>query len=369
VFLSYNPFIDITFQANQTIPALVKTLLSFLVIILLTCSCSPVTGTVIATSSAPANWYSVYFTNPMDPSNTSYHGGIDESLAAAIDQARISIDMAIYDLNLWSVRDALISAHRRGVQVRVVSDSDNMDEQEIQELIEAGIQVLGDRRESLMHDKFVIIDRLEVWTGSMNFTTGGAYLDNNNLIRIRSSQLADDYTIEFEQMFTDDRFGTRKTPSTPHPTFSLNGSLIEAYFSPEDGTLAHILSTVNAATESIYFLAYSFTSDDLRQALISCAQSGITVAGVFDHDQYLFNTGTEYENLLNAGVDVHLDGNPRLMHHKVIIIDGQVVITGSYNFSNNAEHNNDENTLIIHNQDIAALYLAEFQQVYQNAQR
>jgi phosphatidylserine/phosphatidylglycerophosphate/cardiolipin synthase-like enzyme len=348
---------------------LVKTLLSFLVIILLTCSCSPVTGTVIATSSAPANWYSVYFTNPIDPSNTSYHGGIDESLAAAIDQARISIDMAIYDLNLWSVRDALISAHRRGVQVRVVSDSDNMDEQEIQELIEAGIQVLGDRRESLMHDKFVIIDRLEVWTGSLNFTTGGAYLDNNNLIRIRSSQLADDYTIEFEQMFTDDHFGTRKTPSTPHPTLSLNGSLIEAYFSPEDGTLAHILSTVNAATESIYFLAYSFTSDDLRQALISCAQSGITVAGVFDHDQYLFNTGTEYENLLNAGVDVHLDGNPRLMHHKVIIIDGQVVITGSYNFSNNAEHNNDENTLIIHNQDIAALYLAEFQQVYQNAQR
>ena len=71
----------------------------------------------------------------------------------------------------------------------------------------------------------------------------------------------------------------------------------------------------------------------------------------------------------NAGLDVWLDGNPRLMHHKVIIIDGQIVITGSYNFSNNAEQNNDENTLIIHNQDIAAQYMTEFQQIYDLSQR
>ena len=251
----------------------------------------------------------------------------------------------------------------------MVTDSDNLDEQEIQELKESGIQVQGDHREGLMHDKFVIIDRLEVWTGSMNFTTGGAYLDNNNLIRIRSSKLAEDYTTEFEQMFTGDHFGPSKISGTPDPAFTLDGSLIEVYFSPEDGTLEHILSAVNAAQESVYFLAYSFTSDDLRQALLRLAQAGVTVAGVFDHDQHLFNTGTEYENLLDAGIDVRLDGNPRLMHHKVIIIDQQVVITGSYNFSNNAEHNNDENTLIIHNQDIAAQYLAEFQQVFQNGQR
>ena len=63
------------------------------------------------------------------------------------------------DLNLWSIRDALISAHRRGVDVRMVTDSDNMDEQEVQEIKAAGIEVLGDRHESLMHDKFVVIDR------------------------------------------------------------------------------------------------------------------------------------------------------------------------------------------------------------------
>ncbi len=316
-----------------------------------------------------ADWYTVYFTDPTSPTADSYRDGPDEQLAKAIDGARLSVDMAIYDLNLWSIRDALVAAHRRGLQVRVVTESDNMDEQEIQDLKQAGIQVVGDRHEGLMHDKFVVIDRAEVWTGSMNFTTGGGYLDNNNLLRIQSTKLAGDYTGEFAQMFVEDHFGPDKTPGTPNPQVTINGSLVEAYFSPEDGTLAHILEAVNSAHESIYFLAYSFTSDELAQALIDRSQAGVKVAGVFDEDQYHSNEGTEYDRLLAAGVDVRLDGNPRLMHHKVIIIDGRVVISGSYNFSNNAENNNDENTLIIHNQDIAASYFAEFQQIYTKAQR
>ena len=290
-----------------------------------------------ATPTEPSpGWYSVYFTDPYSQLARTYRGGIDENLAAAIDQARLSVDVAVYDLNLWSIRDALLRA---------------------------------DRREGLMHHKFVIIDRSEVWTASMNFTTGGGYLDHNNLIRLQSTKLAKDYRYEFEQMFLNDRFGSSKVPGTPDPTFRLNDSLIEVYFSPQDGTLAHLLAAVQSARESIYFLAYSFTSDDLAAALIERAGAGVTVQGVFDQDQYRSNIGTEYDNLVNGGIDVRLDVNPRLMHHKVIIIDQQIVITGSYNFSNNAERNNDENTLIIHNQDIASAYLAEFRQIYNKAQR
>ena len=353
---------------------MIKITLPLLVVILITCACAPgaslqetVTPSVL--TAAVQGWYTVYYTDPSSPTASSYRGGPDESLASAIEQARISVDVAIYDLNLWSVRDALISAHRRGVDVRLVTESDNMDEQEVQELKEAGIEVLGDRQEGLMHDKFVIIDRSEVWTGSMNFTTGGGYLDNNNLIRLQSSKLAEDYTHEFEQMFIDDHFGANKKPGTPNPTMTVNGSLIEVYFSPEDGTLDRILTAVNAAQESISFMAYSFTSDELAEALIERAKSGVSVLGVFDEDQYHSNVGTEFDTLKNAGIDVRLDGNPRLMHNKVIIIDHQVVITGSYNFSNNAEHNNDENTLIIHNQNIATQFLAEFQQIYDMAPR
>ena len=353
---------------------MVKITLPFFVLLFITCACS--SGISLQDTIAPtvatkpaSEWYAVYFTDPTSPTASSYRGGIDENLATAIDQARLSVDVAIYDFNLWSLRDALINAHRRGVDVRMVTDSDNMDELEIQELKEAGIEVIGDRKEGLMHDKFVIIDRSEVWTGSMNFTTGGGYMDNNNLTRLRSSKLAEDYRLEFEQMFVDDHFGADKIRNNPNRTITVDNSQIAAYFSPQDGTLEHILEAVNSAQESIFFLAYSFTSDELADALIEQAKSGVTVKGVFDKDQYHSNSGTEFDRLHNAGIDVDLDGNPRLMHHKVIIIDQQVVITGSYNFSYNAEHNNDENTLIIHNPAIAADYLAEFQKIYALSQR
>jgi phosphatidylserine/phosphatidylglycerophosphate/cardiolipin synthase-like enzyme len=353
---------------------LTKNCLFILVLIFITCACVPSTSleeriTPPAPTAVEPDWYTIYFTNPTSPTASSYRGGPDEILAVAIDQARVSVDIAIYDLNLWSLRGALIDAHRRGVTVRMVTDSDNMDEQEVEEIKEAGIKVLGDRQEGLMHDKFVIIDRTEVWTGSMNFTTGGGYLDNNNLIRLRSSKLAEDYTFEFEQMFVDDHFQWLKTAGTPNPVVTMNGSRVEVYFSPQDGTLEHILNAVNAAQKSIYFMAYSFTSDGLAEALIERAKSGVSVTGVFDKDQYHSNVGTEFDSLREAGIEVYLDGNPRLMHHKVIIIDQEIVITGSYNFSNNAEHDNDENSLIIHNQDIAAKYLKEFQQIYEQSQR
>lgn len=353
---------------------MIKITFPLLILIFITFACTSSTSpqdtiTSITPTSTISDWYAIYFTEPTNPSAASYRGGIDENLGAAIGQARISVDVAIYDLNLWSLRDALINAHRRGVVVRMVTDSDNMDELEVQELKDAGIEVLGDRQASLMHDKFVIIDRSEVWTASMNFTTGGGYLDNNNLIRIRSSKLAEDYRLEFEQMFLDDRFGEKKNSITPNPTVTVNDSQIEIYFSPQDSTLEHILEVVNAAQESVYFLAYSFTSDELADALIDKAKSGVTVRGVFDKDQYHSNLGTEFDRLHNAGIDAQLDGNPRLMHNKVIIIDQQIVITGSYNFSNNAEFQNDENTLIIHNQDIATKYMAEFQQIYDLSQR
>jgi phosphatidylserine/phosphatidylglycerophosphate/cardiolipin synthase-like enzyme len=218
-----------------------------------------------------------------------------------------------------------------------------------------------------MHNKFVVIDRQEVWTGSMNFTINGAYRNDNNLIRIRSTQLAENYTTEFEEMFIDDRFGEGSPANTPHPYFGLDGTLIETYFSPEDGTAARIVQLIRDAQESVYFLAFSFTSDEIAAAMIERAQAGVIVAGVFEQSQYRSNTGTEYDNLRAAGLDVHLDGNRDNMHHKVIIIDEAVVITGSYNFSASAEERNDENTLIIHRPDLADVYMTEFNAIYASA--
>jgi phosphatidylserine/phosphatidylglycerophosphate/cardiolipin synthase-like enzyme len=189
------------------------------------------------------------------------------------------------------------------------------------------------------------------------------------LIRIHSAELAENYLAEFEEMFSEGRFGAGSPMNTPHPVISIAGTRVETYFSPEDGTAERLVALIREAQESVYFLAYSFTSDEIAAALLEKAQEGVIVAGVMDESQARTNTGSESERLRAAGLDVYLDGGQGSMHHKVFLIDERIVVTGSYNFSANAEERNDENTLILYNSEIAELYLAEFNRIYAEAQQ
>jgi phosphatidylserine/phosphatidylglycerophosphate/cardiolipin synthase-like enzyme len=352
---------------------LLALLISSLLLLSLT-SCDenlPSRSTPVGESTAVdlSAWFNIYFTDPKNPSAGSFRGGVDTKLAAAIEKARLSVDVAILDLNLWSLRDALIDAYRRGVEVRVVTESDYLDEPEIQDLLEAGISVLGDRREGTMHNKFVVIDRAEVWTGSMNFTTTDGYLNDNNLLQVRSARLAENYTTEFNEMFEDDLFGPDVRLATPYPALDVEGVPIEVYFSPDDGVASRLLNLIQSASESLYFMAFSFTSDELANAILERAQNGVVVAGVMEESQVESNVGTDYDRFRQAGLDVRLDGNPRNMHHKVILIDNRLVVTGSYNFSNSAETRNDENVLVFHDPRIAAQVMAEFERIFADGHR
>jgi phosphatidylserine/phosphatidylglycerophosphate/cardiolipin synthase-like enzyme len=342
---------------ENPMPRKIKPLILLLfALFVLVLACDGSTDIPPTTTAEDGEWYSLYFSDPMGP---------DAALAEAIDGAHVSVDAAMYDLNLWSIRDALIDAHQRGVAVRVVVESDNRDRDEVQDLIDAGIEVLGDRREALMHDKFVVIDGYEVWTGSMNFTLNGAYHNNNNLIRIRSAPLAEDYEQEFEEMFVLDLFGGNSIADTPNPVVNAGGTSIEVYFSPDDGTQARLVELIDEADSSVYMLAYSFTADPIADALLEADGRGVTVVGVVETSQ-ASGTGGDFFRLVDAGMmNLELDGNPKQMHHKVLIIDGETVVLGSYNFSGSAEERNDENTLIIHNAEIAALFLEEFNRIYE----
>jgi phosphatidylserine/phosphatidylglycerophosphate/cardiolipin synthase-like enzyme len=314
------------------------------------------------------SWFELYFTDPSDLASNQISGGPDGPLVAAIDSARLSVDAAVYSLSLNSVRDALLHAFRRGVRVRIVMESDNMDSTDPQVLLDAGVPMLGDRRQGLMHDKFVVIDQSEVWTGSMNFTNEGAYSDNNNLMRIKSTKVADDYEAEFNEMFVDDKFGNHVGSITPYPRVTVNGTPLDIYFSPDDHVQAALIDLLDNAQSSINFMAFSFTADPLGQAIRLRAQAGVKVSGVMEDDQVASNQGTEYDAFRAAGLDVHLDGNPGQMHHKVIIIDDQIVVMGSYNFTASAETTNDENVVVIYDPEIASQYMQEFQRVYAIAQ-
>jgi phosphatidylserine/phosphatidylglycerophosphate/cardiolipin synthase-like enzyme len=351
--------------------------LSIIIVVLFLSSCAfPVTIQPTPSPTQPVNTdgvtndhLQVYFTDPSAPHSQDYRGGPDGILANEIDEARLSVDVAAYSFNLWSIRNALIHAHQRGVVVRMVMESDNMDVPEVQQILDAGIPIIGDQHEGLMHNKFIVIDRSVVWTGSMNFTVGGAYRDNNNLVRIQSAKAAKDYTSEFEEMFIHHLFGPDVLPNTPYPKIDLDGIPIEIYFSPDDKVAARILALIKIATTNISFMAYTFTSNDIGEAIIQKSQTGVSVAGVMDESLVNGGEGTEYDPFKQAGLNVRLDGNGvGLMHHKVIIIDRRIVITGSYNFTASAEKSNDENVVIIYDSTLANKYMDEFQRIYNQAQ-
>jgi len=330
---------------------------------------TPTTGTNITPIDLEAgygvkgSWFELYFTDPTSPLSPQGTGGLDGPLVNAIDQARLSIDVAAYSISLNSVRFALINAHKRGVQVRMVMESTNMDRSDPQALIEAGIPIVGDNMDGLMHNKFMVIDKSEVWLGSMNFTDSGTYDDNNNMMRIHSTKIAEDYSVEFKEMFEDNKFGPNVVPQTPNPTVTIDDTRIDIYFSPDDGVINSLVNLLNSAKESIYFLTFSFTSNELGDIIREKDEAGLTVAGVMDEEQISSNQGTEYDPFKQAGIDVRIDGNAGQMHHKVFILDEKIVVLGSYNFSQNAEVRNDENLIIVYNPIIAEQFMMEFERV------
>jgi phosphatidylserine/phosphatidylglycerophosphate/cardiolipin synthase-like enzyme len=351
-----------------------KALLATLAIAIVQVACSETDGSPrIVNETVSGDWIRVYFTAPQYPDDESWHtGGLDEELAAVIAQAETSIDLAAYDFDLASVADALVDARTRGVTVRIVVETDNADEQATVDLEEAGIPLVDDRRDSgLMHNKFVIIDRVWVWTGSWNLTENGTYRNNNVAVLIASPALADNYAAEFEEMFGG-AFGPASPANTPNPRIIIEvddrqkSVLVENYFAPEDKAAAHIIAEIGAAQERIRFLAFTFTSQAIADAMLDRARAGVVVQGVIE-DRNAESDYSQYDHLKREIHDILPDGNPYIMHHKVIILDDETVILGSYNLTNSAEENNDENVLIIHDAEVAALFVEEFGRVYEAA--
>lgn len=331
---------------------------------------SPTTNAPTAVN-ASGTWWEVYFTDPVNISNPDeWQSSIAGRLIEKINAAQSSIHIASFEFDLTPVADALIAAKQRGVDVRWVTDDEHgieADEEpghgQFAMLEQAGIEVRSDTRSALMHNKFWIFDGQIVWTGSTNITERGIFDQDNNVVVIQSPELAAIYEREFQEMW-DGRFGPTSPSTLDQQIVTVDGSRIVVVFTSEDPALENaIVPLVQSATQSIRFLTFSFTDYPLADAMSQRFKSGVDVAGVFE----TFGSETEaaeLRTLMCRRVPVKQDGNSGFLHHKVIVIDERIVITGSMNYSTNAEVNNDENVIIIDNAEIARLYLQEFERVW-----
>lgn len=267
----------------------------------------------------------------------------------------------------------------------------------------------GSKGSGLMHHKFIIIDRQIVVTGSANFTLSDIHGDfansetrgnTNNVILINSQELANLFTEEFNYMWgdgpggnLDSKFGLAK-PLRFSQKITLKQSNIEVQFSPmsssqpwERTSNGLIGKAISNASESINLALFVFSEQKLADLLQEKQQQGVTIQGVFERE-FAFRYYSEALDLLGIAIKdnqcryevnnnswqtpLQAVGIAQLpkgdkMHHKFALIDRQIVITGSHNWSAAANYNNDENVLIIDNPTVATHFQQEFARLYDRA--
>jgi hypothetical protein len=209
---------------------------------------------------------------------------------------------------------------------------------------------------ALMHNKFCILDRYTVITGSMNPTERDNYYNNNNLVIIRSKAISQNYLDEFYELRSN-QYG--KGNKVRNPVVHIGNIKIENYFCPEDNCKLRVINALRQANASIYFMTFSFTDEDIGNLIWNKDYEGLDVKGIFEKRQ--ISQYSRYEDLKGFSI---IDKNSYTMHHKVFIIDNKTVITGSFNPSRNANERNDENIIIIHDRDIALKYVREFEKLF-----
>jgi phosphatidylserine/phosphatidylglycerophosphate/cardiolipin synthase-like enzyme len=139
--------------------------------------------------------------------------------------------------------------------------------------------------------------------------------------------------------------------AAPPPVPNTGNGTVQYAFTPGGGADAMIIAAIASARQQVLVQAYSFTHRRIAEALVSARSRGIDVAVIADHEQTRANDLSAIRNISRAGVPVLLDSLHAAAHNKVIVIDAGdqdcAVVTGSYNFTYNAEHRNAENAVIL----------------------
>lgn len=137
---------------------------------------------------------------------------------------------------------------------------------------------------------------------------------------------------------------------------------VEVVFTPGEDAAGKVISSIRQAHRQVLVQAFSFTHEGIARALLEAHRRGVEVRLIADREQTERMERGQVPGLASAGVPVWLDGNHQSAHNKVMIIDGSTVITGSFNFTNAAQHRNAENVVMLSgNAGLAEAYSKNWQ--------
>jgi phosphatidylserine/phosphatidylglycerophosphate/cardiolipin synthase-like enzyme len=347
----------------------------------------------------------------------------------------------MYGFYRASIKDSVLRAVQRGLDVQLAGDVGTYSYGEIgyvqfEDLLRRypNAKLISGNAQSIQHNKFCVIDRRYIMTGTGNITDSEIDRNYNVWMIIESKEMAEDFINDHQQMMAG-RFGHAKARLDYNNVFNVGQVRVEAYFSPQEDAMSRFLQAVAEAQQSINFAIFAFTHDQLGRLFIqkhkqftqqnnldggSRAVRGIMDRSQLTHNQYVevyriatscghtygFEQGSGNANGGNANpffpngtntwdtptqantrcyspFDLKIDGNENnnyigdwqagggRLHAKTIVIDAGTpnakLLLGSFNWSPNANNNNDENLIVIHSQAIVDRYMQFWQGIYNDA--
>jgi phosphatidylserine/phosphatidylglycerophosphate/cardiolipin synthase-like enzyme len=287
---------------------------------------------------------------------------MEGAILAEVAKAKTSIDVATYMFTSDDIADGLISAKNRGVSVRVIFDggqAHNVPNTVDGKLKAAGVDVKlvstpGTGGGIKFHHKFCVIDASVTITGSYNWTVDADETNYENLVVVRDANVSAAYAKEFDSIFTQGKGGV--------------GSTNDIVFAPTGAQKAiekRIAAELAKAKTEIVCAMYLFTSTDLSKAMVDALQRGVKVSFLFDARQEKVYKD-KYTLFKNAGADIKLvtlggsGAHTQDFHHKFCVIDGQTVVTGSFNYTVNQDKTGYENIIVINDATTAKAYIKAF---------
>lgn len=312
----------------------------------------------------------------MGPHTLGAPDNLEETIIQFIEGAQKRLEIAIQEVDNWKIANAIIQAKQRGITTTVVLEGDYLksypglrnpyreggslahNREIMATMMRAGVNVKLDFNTSIFHQKFVVRDRQSVLTGSTNFTGTGVTKNLNHIFVIHDKKIARLYYREFKEIMQGN-FGKRNEGHDPIPDVEeVSGIPIKVLFAPDHNPEMEIMKQMAKAKHRIDFAIFTFSqSSGIDDQMLMTARAGVKIKGVFENKAG--NQDWAATRVLDkAGIDTYLasklihDQFPEKLgklHHKLMIIDEQVVIGGSFNYTGPANALNDENILIFGN--------------------
>jgi phosphatidylserine/phosphatidylglycerophosphate/cardiolipin synthase-like enzyme len=216
------------------------------------------------------------------------------------------------------------------------------------------VEAVLDLNPETFHQKFIVCDpkttRAAVLTGSTNFTPTGVHKNLNHIVILRGKTAARAYRDEFDEAWSG-TFGAKRERHDPVPAYlRLARVQIKVLFAPDHAPEMEIMKQMLKARERVDFAMFTFArSSGVDDAMIALSHAGIPVRGVLDRQQ-ANQKWAATRPIAGAGADLwwpKTGTGINKVHHKLAVIDKQVIIAGSFNYTEPATALNDENIIVI----------------------